>query len=90
MSFDVGSLDAAKSFVRALRTITLAESLGAVESLVTHPATMTHAAYSPEERAALGVTDGLLRLSVGLEDVDDLMEDLARALAVSKGVAVPA
>lgn len=70
----------ARAFVGALRTITLAENLGAAESLVTHPATMTHAAYRREEREALGVTDGLVRISVGLEDVEDLAEDIERGL----------
>lgn len=87
VSFDVGSEEAARRFVRALSVVTLAENLGAPESLITHPATMTHAAYSSEERAKLGVTGGLLRLSVGLEDVDDLIEDLARGLTAAKGVA---
>jgi len=81
-----GGKEAARRFVKALRLVTLAESLGAVESLVTHPATMTHAAYSPGERAALGVTDGLLRLSVGLEDVEDLWEDVRRGLVAARGV----
>jgi cystathionine beta-lyase/cystathionine gamma-synthase len=79
-----GGRPAVERFVKALRVVTLAESLGAVESLVTHPATMTHGAYSPAEREALGVTDGLLRLSVGLEDLDDLAADIARALAATK------
>jgi cystathionine gamma-lyase len=59
----------------------LAESLGGVESLVCHPATMTHASIPPEIRLARGVDDGLIRLSVGIEDVDDLREDLRQALA---------
>lgn len=83
-----GGREAARRFTKALRVVTLAESLGAVESLVTHPATMTHAAYSREEREALGVTDGLLRLSVGLEDVEDLWDDLQRGLAAAQGVRV--
>lgn len=90
VSFDVGSEEAARRFVRALKVVTLAENLGAAESLITHPATMTHAAYSPEERAALGVSGGLLRLSVGLEDVEDLRGDLARGLAAARGVPVVA
>lgn len=89
VSFEVaGGEAAARAFVRALRVVTLAENLGAVESLVTHPATMTHAAYSPDERAALGVTDGLLRLSVGIEDVEDLIEDVERGLAAARPVVV--
>jgi cystathionine beta-lyase/cystathionine gamma-synthase len=59
----------------------LAENLGSLESLVTHPATMTHAAVDPAERARVGITDGLVRLSVGLENVDDLIGALDRALA---------
>jgi len=60
---------------------TLAENLGSLESLVTHPATMTHAAVDPAERARVGITDGLVRLSVGLEDKEDLIEALDVALA---------
>jgi cystathionine beta-lyase/cystathionine gamma-synthase len=80
VSFDLGSLDAARSFFRALKLIPLAESLGGVESLVAHPATMSHAYLSAEERAAMGIGDGLVRLSVGIEDADDLIADLAGAL----------
>jgi cystathionine beta-lyase/cystathionine gamma-synthase len=65
-----------------LRVFTLAESLGGVESLVGHPATMTHASIPKEQREAVGVTDGLLRLSVGIEDVRDLQEDLNQALSL--------
>ena len=72
---------AVRAFIDGLRFFTLAESLGGVESLVAHPATMTHAAMSPEARAAAGISDGLLRLSVGIEHVDDLVSDLAAALA---------
>lgn len=81
-----GGRPAVDRFVGALRVITLAESLGAVESLITHPATMTHGAYAPHERAALGVSDGLLRLSVGLEDLDDLVADVESALAAARAV----
>ena len=63
------------------RLFSLAESLGGVESLVCHPATMTHASIPAEQRQARGVDDGLLRLSVGIEDVDDLREDLRQAMA---------
>ena len=59
----------------------LAESLGGVETLVSHPATMTHASVPPERRAAIGITDGLIRISAGIEDIEDLKEDLAQALA---------
>jgi cystathionine gamma-lyase len=82
-----GGIEAVRRFARALRVFTLAENVGAVESLLTHSATMTHAAYTPEERRALGVTDGLLRLSVGLEDVGDLLEDIDRAFEAARAVA---
>ena len=82
-----GGVDAARAFLDGLRWFTLAESLGGVESLVAHPATMTHAAMAPAARRAAGIGDGLLRLSVGLEDADDLLADidaaLERALALS-------
>lgn len=74
------SVDAALQFCRKLRYITLAESLGGVESLICHPATMTHASVPADVRRQVGIEDGLLRLSVGLEDVEDLREDLASAL----------
>jgi cystathionine beta-lyase/cystathionine gamma-synthase len=75
-----GGLEAGKAIMDSVELWTLAENLGSVESLITHPVTMTHAAISPEERARVGITDGLVRLSVGLEDPEDLIEDLARAL----------
>jgi len=75
-----GGLAAADTFVRALRVFSFAESLGGVESLVCHPATMTHASYPQEERERRGITDGTLRLSVGIEDIDDLIADLDGAL----------
>jgi cystathionine gamma-synthase len=71
-----GGLDGARRFSEALELFSLAESLGGVESLVAHPATMTHAAMAPEARAAAGLVDGLLRLSVGIESTDDLLRDL--------------
>jgi len=80
VAFDLGSLDAARRFFGRLRLCTLAESLGGVETLVAHPATMSHGSVPPDERAARGITDGLIRLSVGIEDVDDLLADLARGL----------
>jgi O-succinylhomoserine sulfhydrylase len=67
--------------MNALSLWSLAENLGSVESLVTHPITMTHADVSPEDRARVGITDGLVRLSVGLEDVEDLIDDLRQGLA---------
>ncbi len=81
VSFAVSSGDAARSFLERLRVFTLAESLGAVESLAESPALMTHASIPEETRMRVGVSDGLLRLSVGIEDVDDLMADLEQALA---------
>ncbi len=75
-----GGIDAVRAFVDGLRHFTLAESLGGVESLVAHPASMTHAAMTPEARAAAGIPDGLLRLSVGIEAGEDLQADLAAAL----------
>ena len=86
LSFELaGGRDAVKSFVEALRVFTLAESLGGVESLVAHPPTMTHAAMDPDARTIAGITDGLLRLSVGLEAEADLLADLSRALETVGG-----
>jgi len=81
LSFELADLDAVRTAVDRLKVFTLAESLGGVESLIAHPALMTHAAMLPEARAVAGVTDGLLRLSIGLEHPDDLLADLAAALA---------
>ena len=75
-----GGVDAVRAFLNGLQCFTLAESLGGVESLVAHPATMTHAAMSAEAREAAGIGEGLLRLSVGIEHVDDLVADIAAAL----------
>ncbi|HJK90831.1 MAG TPA: PLP-dependent transferase, partial [Polyangiaceae bacterium LLY-WYZ-15_(1-7)] len=84
ISFQIaGGLDAARRFLETTRLFTLAESLGGVESLVEHPAIMTHGSVPKATREALGITDGLIRLSVGLEDVDDLKADLARALSAA-------
>jgi cystathionine gamma-lyase len=81
VSFEVrGGLDAATSFLKELKVFTLAESLGGVESLANHPATMTHASIPPEERERRGIRDSLIRLSVGLEHPDDLIADLQQAL----------
>jgi len=80
ISIDLGSLSAARKFVKGLSIFTLAESLGGVESLVCHPATMTHASIPKEIRQELGVTDGLVRLSIGIEDLDDLKEDIETAI----------
>ena len=76
-----GGFDAAKRFCERTQLFTLAESLGGVESLVNHPAVMTHASVPPENRARLGIADNLVRLSVGVESVDDLLEDLRRHLS---------
>ena len=75
-----GGLAGAKRFLERTQLFTLAESLGGVESLIEHPAIMTHASVPAEVRAALGIDDGLVRLSVGIEDADDLIADLASAL----------
>jgi len=80
LAFDLGSLDAAARLLKNVRLLALAESLGGVESLISHPATMTHASVPAEHRNALGITDGLVRISAGLEDVEDLKEDLTQAL----------
>jgi cystathionine beta-lyase/cystathionine gamma-synthase len=81
ISMELGSLERANEFAKKLKLGLLAESLGGVETLICHPATMTHAAVGAEGRARLGITDGLMRISVGIEDVDDIVEDLAQALA---------
>ncbi|WP_400242574.1 bifunctional cystathionine gamma-lyase/homocysteine desulfhydrase [Niallia sp. JL1B1071] len=80
VSFDVGSAENADKLLEKVKFFTLAESLGAVESLISVPARMTHASIPAERRAELGITDGLVRISVGLEDVEDLIEDLKQAL----------
>ncbi len=80
MSFELGGRKAAEEFVAGLELCTLAESLGGVESLVSHPATMSHSSLEEKDRLRMGVTEGLLRLSVGIEDVADILEDLERGL----------
>jgi cystathionine beta-lyase/cystathionine gamma-synthase len=80
ISFQAGSLERARTLLNSVRLMALAESLGGVETLISHPATMTHASVPAERRAQLGITDDLVRISVGIEDVDDLKEDLAQAL----------
>lgn len=80
ISFDLGSLRAAKHFLKRVRLCALAESLGGVETLISHPATMTHASIPSETRRRIGITEGLIRISVGLEDVEDIIDDLKRAL----------
>jgi cystathionine beta-lyase/cystathionine gamma-synthase len=81
ISFDLGSLEKAKKLLKSVRLCSLAESLGGVETLISHPATMTHASVPPDERKRIGVTDGLVRISVGIEDVEDIIADLKQALA---------
>ena len=80
ISFDMGSLEAAKRVVDTVEVFSLAESLGGVESLISHPASMTHASVPEAKRKELGLSDGIVRISVGIEELDDLMVDLTRAL----------
>jgi len=79
IAFDLGGLEQAKTFLERVKLCSLGESLGGVETLISHPATMTHASVPLEERNRLGITDGLVRISVGIEDVDDLIADLDNA-----------
>jgi len=81
VAFDLGNLSAAASLLNNVRLCALAESLGGVETIITHPVTMTHASIPFEQRQRIGVTDGLVRISVGLEDVEDIIADLDRALS---------
>jgi cystathionine gamma-lyase/cystathionine beta-lyase/cystathionine gamma-lyase/homocysteine desulfhydrase len=81
LAFDLGSLEAARRLLDSVRLMALAESLGGVETLISHPSTMTHASVPAEHRQALGITDGLVRISAGIEDIEDLKEDLDQALA---------
>jgi len=81
LSFDLGSLEAAKTLLNHVRLCSLAESLGGVETLISHPALMTHASMPAEKQKEIGITQGLVRLSVGIEDVEDLIADLDQALA---------
>jgi len=80
LTFDVGSFEDARQVLNRFRLMALAESLGGVETLVSHPASMTHASVPPEKRAAIGLTDSMIRISAGIEDIEDLKEDLAQAL----------
>ncbi len=80
ISFELGSLDAAARFLKRVKLCALAESLGGVETIITHPATMTHASIPQEQRARIGITDGLVRISVGIEDVEDIIADIDQAL----------
>jgi cystathionine gamma-lyase/cystathionine beta-lyase/cystathionine gamma-lyase/homocysteine desulfhydrase len=81
LSFETGSLENARTVLKSVRLCSLAESLGGVETLISHPATMTHASVPPEERKRLGITNGMVRISVGIEDVEDIIADLDQALA---------
>ncbi|HEX5425128.1 MAG TPA: PLP-dependent aspartate aminotransferase family protein [Candidatus Acidoferrales bacterium] len=81
ISFDLGSLDTARTFLNHVRLCSLAESLGGVETLISHPALMTHASMPPEVRQQVGITDGMVRISVGIEDVEDIIADLDQALS---------
>lgn len=80
VAFETGSLSNAKKVLESVKLCTLGESLGGVESLISHPASMTHASVPLEKRQALGITDGLVRISVGIEDVEDILADLDQAL----------
>ena len=83
VSFEVkGGVSAGRALMDTVKLWSLAENLGAVESLITHPVTMTHGAVPAEERTAAGITDGLVRLSLGCEDQDDLIADLDQALTL--------
>jgi cystathionine beta-lyase/cystathionine gamma-synthase len=80
IAFETGSLEGARTVLNSVRLCSLAESLGGVETLISHPATMTHASVPAEERQRIGITDGLVRISVGIEDVEDIIADLDQAL----------
>jgi len=82
ITFETGSLKNANAMLRRLKVCTVGESLGGVETLISHPASMTHAALGEEGRAKIGLSDGMLRISVGIEDAEDLLEDLEQALTV--------
>jgi cystathionine beta-lyase/cystathionine gamma-synthase len=81
VAFETGSFDNAKKVLESVKLCILGESLGGVESLISHPATMTHASVPIEKRENLGITDGLVRVSVGIEDVEDIIADLDQALS---------
>jgi cystathionine beta-lyase/cystathionine gamma-synthase len=81
VTVDVGSKERANQVLKKVRIFSLAESLGGVESLISHPASMTHASVEPERRAALGITEGMVRLSCGVEDTNDLLQDVEQAFA---------
>jgi cystathionine beta-lyase/cystathionine gamma-synthase len=81
ITFETGSLSNAKKMLKRVRVCSLGESLGGVETLISHPATMTHAALGEKGRRDIGITDGMVRISVGIENVEDIMDDLDQALA---------
>ena len=81
ISFELGALERTRTLLNSVRLMALAESLGGVETLISHPASMTHASVPAERRQAMGLTDDMIRISVGIEDIDDLREDLEQALA---------
>ena len=81
ITFETGSLNNAKKMLRKVRVCSLGESLGGVETLISHPATMTHAALGEKGRRSIGITDGMVRISVGIEDIDDILDDLDQALS---------
>ncbi|HEX7779125.1 MAG TPA: PLP-dependent transferase, partial [Vicinamibacterales bacterium] len=80
LSFEVASFAGAREVLNRFKLMSLAESLGGVETLVCHPASMTHASVPADRRAAIGITDSMIRISTGIEDIDDLKEDLEQAL----------
>ena len=81
ITFETGSFKNANRMLKKLRVCSLGESLGGVETLISHPATMTHAALGEKGRKAIGITDGMVRISVGIEDVEDILDDLESGLA---------
>ena len=80
ITFETGSLSNARKMLRKVRVCSLGESLGGVETLISHPATMTHAALGEKGRRQIGITDGMVRISVGIEDAEDIITDLDEAL----------
>jgi cystathionine beta-lyase/cystathionine gamma-synthase len=80
LTFEMGTFDDARRVLNRFRLMALAESLGGVETLVSHPASMTHASVPPDRREAIGITDGMIRISAGIEDIEDLIDDLRQAL----------
>jgi cystathionine beta-lyase/cystathionine gamma-synthase len=81
VTVDVGTKELANQVLKKVRIFSLAESLGGVESLISHPASMTHASVPPERRAEMGLSEGMVRLSCGVEDTNDLLEDVEQAFA---------